>query len=141
MFSSKLRTKRRSSFASFEDAISNYSSKPPLNVFDPECMQQYVRGGFRPYGDGSVHLKCLPEIEARTYEAGGNHRTWDRLGELRLPVWVLSGAPQPMQPSSRIAALTEQIPHARYMQLDHLGHFGPMQAPAEIAAIVASFTA
>ena len=39
------------------------------------------------------------------------------------------------------AALTEQIPHARYMQLDHLGHFGPMQAPAEIAAIVASFTA
>ena len=133
--------KRRSSFATYEDAVSNYSSKPPLNVLDTECMQQYVRGGFALGGDGSVHLKCRPEIEARTYEAGGNHQTWDRLGELQLPVWVLCGIPQEMQPSARTLALAARIPGARYIQLDHLGHFGPMQAPAEIAAIVGSFTA
>ena len=131
--------KRRSSFASYEDAIANFSSKPPLNVFDQECMDAYVRGGFAAGSDGQVHLKCRPEHEARTYEAGGNHRTWDRLGELRLPVWVLCGLPQPLQPSSRTAALAEQIPGARYIELDHLGHFGPMQAPTEIAEIIASF--
>ncbi|CAB4879797.1 unannotated protein [freshwater metagenome] len=131
--------KRRSSFDSFDDAIANYSAKPPLNAFAPNCMQAYVRGGFAPGADGRVHLKCLPEHEARTYEAGGNHRTWDRLPELQIPVWVLCGKPEPMQPSSRTAALAERIPGARYIELDHLGHFGPMQAPAEIAEIVASF--
>ena len=131
--------KRRSSFASFEEAIANYSAKPPLDVFDPECMQAYVRGGFAPGPDGRVHLKCRPEHEARTYEAGANHRTWARLGELRLPVWVLCGLPEPIQPSSRTAALAEQIPGARYIELDHLGHFGPMQAPGELAAIISSF--
>ena len=29
------------------------------------------------------------------------------------------------------------IPDSRYIELDHLGHFGPMQSPGEIAAIVA----
>ncbi len=133
--------KRRSSFASYDEAIANYSSKPPLDVFDPACMHAYVHGGFAPGDDGRVHLKCRPEHEARTYEAGGNHRTWERLGELQVPVWVLCGLPQPMQPSSRTAALAEQIPGARYIELDHLGHFGPMQSPVEIAAIIASFPA
>ena len=131
--------KRRSSFASFEDAIANYSSKPPLRAFTPECMQDYVRHGFSLGSDGQVHLKCTGELEARTYEAGGNHHTWDRLGEFRIPVWVVCGLPESMQPSSRMVALAEQIPGARYIEFDQLGHFGPMQAPALIADLIASF--
>ena len=129
--------KRRSSFPSFEDAIANYSAKPPMNVFTPETMEAYVRFGFAPGADGQVHLKCRPEHEARTYEAGGNHTTWARLGEVAVPVWVVCGLPQPMQPSARTEELASRIPGARYIQLDHLGHFGPMQAPAEIAEIIA----
>ena len=129
--------RRRSSFPSFEDAIANYSAKPPMNVFTPEAMEAYVRFGCAPGADGEVHLKCAPEHEARTYEAGGNHDTWDRLGDITVPVWVLCGLPQPMQPSDRTEELASRIPGARYIQIDHLGHFGPMQAPAEIARIVA----
>lgn len=129
--------KRRSSFASCEDAIANYSGKPPMNVFTAATMQAYVRFGFEPGDDGQVHLKCRPEHEARTYEAGGNHGTWDRLGEIEVPVWVVCGLPEPMQPSARTEELANRIPGARYIELDHLGHFGPMQAPAEIAAIIA----
>lgn len=133
--------KRRSTFESFDAAIANYSAKPPINVFDPESLEAYVRAGFAEGPDGHVHLKCAPESEARNYEAGGNHKTWARLGELRIPVWVVCGLPQPMQPSSRMRALAEQIPSARYIELDNLGHFGPMQAPAQIAEIIASFPA
>lgn len=131
--------KRRSTFASFDAAIANYSAKPPLNVFAPDCMQDYVRHGFFLGDDGLVHLKCAGELEARTYEAGGNHRTWDRLGELRMPVWVVCGLPAPMQPSSRMLELAAEIPGSRYIELDQLGHFGPMQAPDQIAEIIASF--
>lgn len=128
--------RRRSAFASFEAAIATYGSKPPLNVFTPEAMEAYVRFGFRPGDDGQVHLKCTPEHEARTYEATTKHHTWDRLGEVQVPVWVVSGRPEANQPSDWAAALAEQIPGARYIQLDHLNHFGPMQAPADVAALV-----
>ena len=128
--------RRRSSFPSFEAAIANYAAKPPMNIFTPEALEAYVRYGFRQGEDGLVHLKCSPEHEARTYEAGGNHRTWERLGEISVPVWVIAGEPQPGQPSANTANLAAQIPGARYIQLDHLGHFGPMQAPDEIAALV-----
>lgn len=131
--------KRRSSFASFEEAIANYSAKPPMNVFTPECLSAYVYGGFALDDDGRIHLKCRGEHEARTYEAGADHNTWDRLGELQTPVWVLCGLPEPMQPSSRMQALAAEIPNARYFELGQLGHFGPMQAPDEIAAIISSF--
>ncbi|MEO6124117.1 MAG: alpha/beta hydrolase [Ilumatobacteraceae bacterium] len=129
--------KRRSSFPSFADAIANYSAKPPMNVFSPDTMDAYVRYGFAEGEDGQVHLKCRPEHEARTYEAGGNHGTWDRLNDVTVPVWVICGIPQPMQPSARTEELASRIPGARYIQLDHLGHFGPMQAPSEIASIIA----
>src|SRR4051812_40897802 len=39
--------RRRSSFPTFEDAIANYGSKPPLNIFTDEALEAYVRGGFR----------------------------------------------------------------------------------------------
>lgn len=133
--------RRRSSFGSFDDAIANYSAKPPLNVFTAAAIDAYVRFGFAPRNDGRVHLRCRPEHEARTYEAGGAHGTWERLGDLRLPVWVVCGKPEPLQPSSRMELLAGQIPGARYIHIDHLGHFGPMQAPAEIAAIVAAASA
>lgn len=129
--------KRRSTFDSFDAAIANFSAKPPLNVFTPEALEQYVRHGFEEGEDGHVHLRCRPEHEARTYEAGGMHRTWERVGELAVPVWVVSGRPEEMQPSARTKALADRIPDVRYIQLDHLGHFGPMQSPGDVAAIIA----
>ncbi len=129
--------KRRESFSSFDEAIANYSSKPPLNVLVADAMEAYVRSGFFVGDDHRVHLKCRPDVEARTYEAGGNHATWERLGEIAVPVWVLSGVAQEGQPSARMEELASRIPGSRYVELNHLGHFGPMQAPAEIALIVA----
>ena len=130
--------RRRSSFDSFEAAIANFSAKPPMNIFTPEAIDSYVRGGFTLGTDGKVHLKCRPEHEARTYEAGGLHRTWDHLGEIEIPVWVVCGQPEPLQPSRFMHELSQQLPNGRYIQHNHLGHFGPLQAPAELAGLVAS---
>lgn len=128
--------RRRASFPSFEDALANYAAKPPLGRFTDEALRAYVEGGFVLGDDGHVHLKCRPEHEAATFEMGHGHRTWDVLGEIAVPVWVVAGAPQPGQPSSLAAPIAERLGHGRYLQFDHMDHFGPMTHPAEIAALV-----
>lgn len=128
--------KRRASFESFEAALENFSAKPPMATFHPDARTAYVQHGFKPSPSGGVELKCLPEHEARTYETGGSSGAWDTLGAITVPTWVVSGAPAPFQPSSFARAVAEQIPGATYVQYDELGHFGPLERPDIIAALV-----
>lgn len=128
--------KRRASFESFEAALENFSAKPPMATFHPDARAAYVRHGFKPSPEGGVELKCLPEHEARTYETGGSSGAWETLEEISVPVWVVSGAPAPFQPSSFARAVAERIPGSHYVQYDELGHFGPLERPDIIAALV-----
>ena len=128
--------RRRTSFSSSEEAIANFASKPPLNAFAPEALAAYVRHGFAQDGEGSVHLKCLPQTEADTFAAGAMHDTWARLPEIRTDVLVISGRPQEMSPSMIAAQIAERLPNGTYRQRDDLDHFGPMTHPGECAAIV-----
>ena len=61
--------------------IDNYRSKLPMSAFDPEVVRLYVAHGFRSAPEG-IRLKCDPEHEARTFENGGRHRTWDLLPDI-----------------------------------------------------------
>ena len=128
--------KRRSVFASFEAALENFTAKPPMASFHPMAREAYVRHGFKPNGNGEVELKCLPEHEARTYETGGTHSTWGDLPKITNRVWVIAGAPAPFQPSSIAVRVAESIPGATYVQYDEMGHFGPLEHPAQIASLV-----
>ena len=92
--------RRRAVFPSYEDAIANYSGKPPLNAFTPEALDAYVRFGFALAEDGQVHLKCAPETEAQTFEQGPFHGTWDLLPDIETPVLVVAGRVEEMQPSN-----------------------------------------
>ncbi len=129
--------RRRSTFASVDDAIDNYSSKPPLAAFTPEALRAYVVHGVRPTGDG-VELRCDPEHEARTFEQGGLHRTWELLADITTPVVVMAGAMAEMSPAAIAEPIAEQLPSAQYVHLPHLDHFGPMTHPDEVAEHVAT---
>ena len=83
-----------------------------------------------------MELKCLPEHEARTYETGGTHSTWGDLANISTRVWVLAGAPAPFQPSSIAITVAENISGSTYVQFDEMGHFGPLEHPAQIASLV-----
>jgi pimeloyl-ACP methyl ester carboxylesterase len=128
--------RRRPVFDSFEAAIANYASKPPMAAFDPDALDAYVRHGFRQDGD-HVRLKCDPDTEADTFDNGANHTTWDRLDSIEVPVTVVAGRVDEAQPAAVAAQLAERLPNGRYLPLPHLDHFGPMTHPAEVAAIVA----
>jgi len=119
--------KRRATFPSLEDAITNFSSKPPMDSFDPDALNAYVHYGFNTNADGTVTLKCHPEHEARTYDTGGIHETWDSLSKVATPVWILGSSEQPMQPSAIAPRIAEQIPGAHYELWTEVSHFGPLE--------------
>lgn len=124
--------KRRATFASFDDAIANYSAKPPMAAFDRDVLRLYVAHGFRPSPEG-VRLKCDPEHEARTFDTGGQHTTWSTLPEIETPVVVMAGTAAESGPGAIAAPVAEQLPNATYVHREDWNHFTPFVEPAAIA--------
>jgi pimeloyl-ACP methyl ester carboxylesterase len=130
--------RRRPSFPSHAHALANYASKPPLSVARADALHAYVRHGFVTGEDGAAHLACRPADEARVFRGGGDHRTFERLGEVRCPVQVVCGADAP-GPAAFAPDIAAALPDGRLERRAHLGHFGPLEAPAELAAAVRAF--
>lgn len=133
--------RRRATFDSYEEAFANYASKPPLNVFHPDCLHAYVDHGFRSTSDGRVELKCSPELEARTFESGNIHETWDQLAELAVPTWLVSGLIENIPPASLIPSIATTIAEKSsitptVIEWKDLGHFGPLEDPARFASLL-----
>ncbi len=127
--------RRRPSFESFDAAIENYRAKPPMSSFDPEVVRLYVGHGFRPAPEG-VRLKCDPEHEARTFEGGGKHHTWDLLPEIETRVVVVSGVVEPAGPSAIARPVAERLANSIYVEIPELDHFGPFVDPARMARLI-----
>lgn len=134
--------RRRSTFENAHSAIENYSSKPPFNVLDPAALRAYVKYGFNENPDGTIALRCRPEVEAATYEGGARHPAFDHLASVNPPVTIARGAETPMTPASLAPLLAQELPNGHLEDHPTLGHFGPLQDPAAIAdAIGAAVTA
>ena len=131
--------KRRATFESFDAAISNYASKPPMMAFDPDVLRLYVAHGFRPSPEG-VRLKCDPETEARTFDMGGGHSTWALLPEIDTPVTVVAGQVEEFGPYAIASKIAERLPNATYLERNDWDHFAPFVDPAGIAALISAAT-
>jgi pimeloyl-ACP methyl ester carboxylesterase len=131
--------KRRASFESFDDAIANYSSKPPMMAFDPDVLRLYVAHGFRTAPEG-VRLKCDPEHEARTFDTGGTHTTWSDLADIDTRVVVVAGHVDEFGPAAIAKEIAAALPNATYVEHDEWNHFTPFIEPAAMAALIRDAT-
>jgi pimeloyl-ACP methyl ester carboxylesterase len=133
--------RRRATFDSRAAALENYASKPPLSRLRADALHAYVRHGFVPDGEGpGVHLACRPADEAAVFRAAADHRAFDLLDQVRCPVVVGRGA-EDVGPALFAPAVAEALPQGRLEPFAHLGHFGPLEAPDEVAASVVAFAA
>lgn len=132
--------RRRPTFPSAADALANYAGKPPLGVARADALHAYVRHGLVAGGDGTVHLACRPADEARVFRGGGDHPTFERLGQVGCPVRIVCGAHEP-GPADFAPEIAAALPQGVLERHDHLGHFGPLEAPSELAASVRAFAA
>ena len=127
--------RRRRTFPSRDAAYANYAAKPPMRSFTPEALRAYVDFGFRDAPDGEVELKCAPEVEAATFDNGPMTEAFERLGEVGAEVVVAAGGDGGM-PSSLAPLVAGALPRGRLERHDSLSHFGPQEAPTEVAAAI-----
>ena len=128
--------RRRASFPSRQAAFDNYAAKPPLDTATPEALWAYVEWGFEELADGSVRLRCPPEIESTIYRYGAIHGAFERLGEVGCPVTVVHGRPEEDRPSVWAKDVVARLPRGREVTFPELTHFGPLEDPAGMARCI-----
>lgn len=127
--------RRRPRFPDRQAAYDNFAAKPPLDVLDPAALRAYVDHGLRDADDGSVELKCEPEVEARVFDGALGHPTFDLLGQVGCPVTVVASGER-AGPSQAAPLIARALPEGRLEEHPELTHFGPMEDPPAMAASV-----
>lgn len=131
--------RRRGHFASREAAYRNYAGKPPLDALAPEALDAYVRYCFSTRADGSVEIKLPGPEEGSIYAMSGSHDTFDSLSRVRCPVCVARGRLEPRSASHWASRIATQLYDSKLLELDQLGHFGPLEDPDSVASAVSVF--
>jgi pimeloyl-ACP methyl ester carboxylesterase len=131
--------RRRSRFASREEALTRYASRPPLGTFRADALHDYVHHGFADQPDGTVELRCSPEREAQVFEAPGKPEIAS-LPSVDVPVLVTRGGRDgPAGPAGLAGLAAEQLSRGTLLEYPHLSHFGPFQDPDGLARDVLEF--
>jgi pimeloyl-ACP methyl ester carboxylesterase len=134
--------KRRSRFASADDAIARFRSKPPFSECEPEAVRAYVELGTRevtaPDGGSEVELTCIGDTEARIF-LSGTHTDFDTLRAVSCPTVVARGesiAPGNDIPPAVAAPIAEALGRGQLLPMEGLTHFGPMEDGAAVAEAI-----
>ena len=131
--------RRRNEFDSLDQAYENYRSKPPLDQLHPEALRAYVDGGFARTPDGSVTLRCRPSTEAEVFRRAATSGAWDAVDSLEIPVAIVVGRPEDIGPGAFAPEIAAALLRGTLVERPHLGHFGPLEDPAAMAADVADW--
>ena len=94
-----------------------------------------MQTGFRDNAEGAA-LSCPGWVEASAFREAGDSQAWEKLAQLRCPVWVHRGNGNRGMPSITSAEVAERIPDARDIVVDGSGHFLPLEHPELVAEIV-----
>eukprot|EP01118_Nematostelium_gracile_P018539 TRINITY_DN825_c0_g1_i1.p1 TRINITY_DN825_c0_g1~~TRINITY_DN825_c0_g1_i1.p1 ORF type:complete len:302 (+),score=73.02 TRINITY_DN825_c0_g1_i1:26-907(+) len=128
---SQMVEKRRSNFPSMKEAIDYFEKKPMTSTWDKRFVDAYTKGILREKEDKTFELKCNPLMEAQVYRTGAAHKTWDRLGEIKIPVSLLSGEISKEFPNLSVR-MTNEFKNAKMVEsavIKGAGHFIPMDKP------------
>lgn len=130
--------KRRAVWDSPDQMIERLRNGTPLAGWREDFLQAYAIYGTTPRDDGTVELKCPPEIEGQIYAEAGSNDGWDRMAHLGPPTLLLTGDDSPMWSGERNLEAAERIPNGRVATIRG-GHFFPMENPDETIEHVLPF--
>lgn len=129
--------RRRVDFASRSEAADNFRGKGAFIGWDDTAFEGYLRCGL--VGEGPVTLACSPDVEADIYRGSGAHDTWERVGDIGIPVLLMAGERSDTVPPELARSQAGRFVRAGVEIVPDAGHFLPMERPALIAERVRRF--
>jgi pimeloyl-ACP methyl ester carboxylesterase len=128
--------RRRPHFAGRAEALASFSSRPPLDRLDPAVLAAYVDNGFEPDPAGGIRLRCRREDEAQVYAQFFSHDAYAHLDRVRCPVTLACGAGTDAIGPDLLDRFSARLSSSERLVLPRLGHFGPLEHPAQVASSV-----
>lgn len=120
--------RRRSVWSSTDEMLERLRNGSPLSGWREEFLHAYVTYGTTAREDGTIELKCPPEIEAQVYESAPSHDGWERLARIDCPTLLVTGSDSHLWGGGREATAAAQLSRGR-AEVVHGGHFFPMENP------------
>ncbi len=129
--------RRRSLWQSREEARKSWEANGFFARWDREVFDLYLGEGLRRNPDGTVELRCPPQVEAMIFESGPLLDPYEFAKRVPLPVLVLH-AEHGSFPEGFHQALAEALPQGA-LQAVAGSHLLPMEAPGLVAEAVMRF--
>lgn len=129
--------RRRAVFGSRAEARAAWESRDFFSNWSSRALDLYLQEGLRERADGSVELKCPPDVEATVFEATGAFDVFALAPAVTAPTLLLR-AERGSFPRSFHEALVRCMPHARIEPVE-AGHLVPMEQPDRVADAVLRF--
>jgi len=63
----------------------------------------------------------------------------EMLPEITIPTLVICGQHDAISPVTEMRPIAEAIPHARYVEIPHVGHMAPLEDPTTVNAAIRDF--
>lgn len=123
--------KRREVFESRAEAMFRFSQRPPFGLVRADALHAYTESAFEDLDDGTVRLRCRGANEAATYD-GERVSTNDRIIGCTAPIVLGKGVDAGFGNLGLPAH--EALVNSVLQEHGDLGHFGPLEAPARLAA-------
>ena len=127
--------RRKLVFASVQEAVERFRSKPPFARCEPEAVWAYVELGTTPQPDGTVKLTCSGETEASIYESN-EQVDFSQFAAITCPVVVAAGgavATGNELPPMVAPLVAEALGDGGLEVLPGVTHFAPMEDGALVA--------
>ena len=131
----KISRKRRTRWASAQEALEHFQHKPSFARWHPQVLQDYVRHGLHDDGQGQLTLWFTREEETAIYNSlPHNLSSLLRQHPLRCPVAFIGG--RHSREMRQVGMdMTERVTRGRIMLLDG-SHLFPMEQPVATAAAI-----
>lgn len=128
--------RRREVFGSRREAIANFAGKAPFDRLPPDVLAAYVDNGFAPTEGGGIRLRCRREHEAQVFAHALSHDAYARLGRVSCPVTLACGAQTDGFGPDVLETFLGRLASSTMVVFPEMGHFGPLEDPAAVAASV-----
>jgi pimeloyl-ACP methyl ester carboxylesterase len=129
--------RRRAEWPSRDALRETWRERSLFADWTPTAFETYVREGTRERADGSVELKCPPEVEAAVFENAGSIDVAAAASALRIPALLLFALRGEFR-REWAEALEKRAASLRIEDMD-AGHLLPMEVPDELGRRLLDF--